>query len=104
MSPNIKLVSARNEVQIQFDDRFILSAPIGTSLREVFQVAEQHQAFDSAVVAAIYEGKLRELSYVPTRDGRVKAVTLRSADGMRIYRRSLILLLATALMNALGRA
>jgi len=102
MSPNITPVSARNEVQVEFDSGLILSAPIGTSLRDFFQAAEQYQTFEATVVAAIYEGKLRELSYVPTRDGRAEAVTLRSDDGMRIYRRSLVLLLAAAAHERFG--
>ncbi|MCS6834490.1 MAG: nucleoside kinase [Anaerolineae bacterium] len=102
MSHKIKLVSARQEVQVQFDDRLILSAPIGTSLRDFFEEAAQHRSFDATVVAAVYEGKLRELSYAPRRDGRVEAVTMRSTDGARIYRRSLVLLLTAAAHERFG--
>jgi len=96
MSSNITPVSTRDAVQVAFDDRLILSGPKGTTLRDFFQAALQHRSFAAPVVAAIYEGQLRELSYAPPRDGQVEAVTLNSADGMRIYRRSLVLLLAAA--------
>jgi uridine kinase len=39
---------------------------------------------------------LRELSYAPKRDGTLEAVLLSSSDGGRIYRRSLVLLMNTA--------
>ena len=41
-------------------------------------------------------GELRELTYKIKMDARVQPVTMGSADGMRIYRRSLIFLLETA--------
>ncbi|MGH2626345.1 MAG: nucleoside kinase, partial [Anaerolineales bacterium] len=48
------------------------------------------------VVGGIVNGELRELSFPIEIDSRVRPVTMGEADGMRIYRRSLTLLLAAA--------
>lgn len=48
------------------------------------------------VVGGIVNGELRELTYPIEMDSRVRPVTMAEPDGMRIYRRSLTFLLATA--------
>jgi uridine kinase len=51
---------------------------------------------DAPIVGAVVNGELRELTYPIEMDSRVSPVTMASADGMRLYRRSLTFLLATA--------
>lgn len=84
----------RQTVQITLDDGRILQGPIG-ELAGTFLYAAQTD-YDAPLIAAIYEGQLRELTYPLERDGKLSPVLLSSSDGGRIYRRSLVLLLATA--------
>ncbi len=76
----------------------VLEAPVGTPLEAYLRAAEPLNArpMDAPVVAAIVDGQLRELTMPVTRDAQVEPVTLRSSDGMRVYRRSLVFLLVTA--------
>ncbi|MCA9890124.1 MAG: nucleoside kinase, partial [Anaerolineae bacterium] len=88
----------REEVRITLEDGTILSGPYGTTL-EVFltegcEIAKQDT--DSPLIAAIGNGKLLELSHQVITDMQVRPVTLASSDGGRIYRRSLVLLMVTA--------
>ena len=53
--------------------------------------------YDSLFMAAVVDGKLRELTYPLMRDTSLKTIMLSSSDGGRVYRRSLVLLLATAI-------
>lgn len=88
----------RDEIRATLSDDVILSAPVGVTI-ETIMVAAQAQrliATDVPVIAAICNGKLRELSYPLSGDATLKPVYLSSSDGGRIYRRSLILLLTTA--------
>ncbi|RMG89716.1 MAG: nucleoside kinase [Chloroflexi bacterium] len=52
--------------------------------------------YDSPLMGAIVDGKLRELSYPLQRDVTLEPVTLSTSDGGRIYRRSLVMLMVTA--------
>ena len=76
----------------------VLEAPVGTPLEAYLRAVEpvNAQPMDAPAVAAIVDGQLRELTLPVTRDAQVEPVTMRSSDGMRIYRRSLVFLLVTA--------
>jgi uridine kinase len=52
--------------------------------------------FGAPIVAAIVDGQLHELTYPIEMESRVQPVTMDTADGARIYRRSLIFLLEMA--------
>lgn len=95
----IQLADERDDVRVMLPDKRVLSGPINSSLESFFLEAEKQglMSFDVPVIAAVVDGKLRELSYKLTRDVNVKPVTLGESDGGRIYRRSLVLLLATAI-------
>ncbi len=54
------------------------------------------EAQSPPIVGAIVNGELRELTYKIKMDVRGQPVTMGDADGMRIYRRSLVFLLETA--------
>ncbi len=84
----------RERVQARFPDGGIIEAPPGTPLAEVIRAANSTGAPPS--VAALLNGKLRELTTLLTTDSDVVPVTTASTDGMRIYRRSLVFLLAAA--------
>lgn len=95
----IQLTNERDDVRITLPDQRVLSGPINSTL-EIFLNEAQAQGliqFETPLMAAIVDGKLRELSYALEKDVRVKPVTLAESDGSRIYRRSLVLLMATAI-------
>src|SRR6266540_7369990 len=89
---DVKLVSARPDVEIQLPDGRVLSGPRGAQIRDFFNALE----FDLPVVGAIINGELHELSYRLKMDSRAQPVTMDMPDGARIYRRSLTFLLEMA--------
>lgn len=95
----IKKSITRNTVQITLPDNLILSGASGTTIEEFFVGASEQglYSFDVPYMAAVVDGKLRELTYPLYRDSVVKPITLSNSDGGRVYRRSLVLLMTTAI-------
>ncbi|MFN8565101.1 MAG: nucleoside kinase [Anaerolineae bacterium] len=89
----------RDTVRVTFVDGLVLEGPIGTPIEAFMDAArdEHPELFSAPVIAAVYNAKLRELSHVLHQDGTLEPVLLSSTDGGRIYRRSLVLLLTTAI-------
>jgi uridine kinase len=95
---NITFANPRQTVQVTFAEGRILEGPLGTPI-ETFMRANfpaDHMP-QSPIMAAVLNGKLRELSYPVSHDGALKPVLFADGDGRRIYRRSLVLLLTTAI-------
>ena len=88
----IRDVKKRETVQIHLPDNGILEGPRGSKLETFLKVLTP----PAPIVGAVVNGELRELTYPIEMDSRVRPVTMGSADGMRIYRRSLTFLLAAA--------
>jgi uridine kinase len=88
----IQEVEERESVQIHLPDQRILEGPRGSHLETFLKVI----TMDAPIVGAVVNGELRELTYAIEMDSRVRPITMGSADGMRIYRRSLTFLLAAA--------
>lgn len=99
INPSVQIVSPRQDVYVNLPNQATLAAPIGTSLETILLDAEKLALvqYHAPLIAAIVDGKLRELSYQVKRDVNVIPLTLASSDGGRIYRRSLVLLLTTAI-------
>ena len=95
----ISVSSPRKTVCVTFPDGLVLEGPIGTTIESFLLAAEQNKPvrYDSTLMGAILDGRLRELSYAVMQDATLDAVLLSSSDGGRIYRRSLVMLLATAI-------
>ncbi len=89
----IRAVPPRATVQIHLAGGKVLEGGRNTQL-STFLACESNPT--SPVVGAIVNGELRELTYPIEMDSRVKPLTMGDPDGMRIYRRSLTFLLATA--------
>ncbi len=87
-----QLSQPRRTARLLFPDGRVFSAPIDTPLGDYIHAATAGDGLPLAV-AAVLDGKLAELSWPVTRDGRAAPVRLDSADGVRIYRRSLTFLL-----------
>jgi uridine kinase len=86
--------SPRTTAQVWLPDNRIMEAPVGTSLETYLQAADL--IHDNLTVAAVINNEMRELHYRVTTDSEVDLVTMHDSDGMRVYRRSLSLLLVTA--------
>ncbi|HSM71322.1 MAG TPA: nucleoside kinase, partial [Anaerolineales bacterium] len=89
---NIKTIPPRNEVEIHLPDGRVLSGPRGAAVGEFLSAVE----FDTLVLGAIVNSELRELTYPIKMESRVEPVLMNTADGGRIYRRSLTFLLEKA--------
>ena len=89
-----EFVSPRAEVEIHLSDGKIISGPRGGTLEEFFSIYQDKDL--PPIVGATVNGKLTELSYPVTMDVDVHPITMRDADGMRFYRRSLTFILERA--------
>ena len=87
----IRQVERRDDVQVRLSDGRVFEAARGTSLVEIFRVAYPNG--DDPPLAAIVDGRLRELAQPVTQDVDAEPVLLSSSDGIRIYSRSLSFLL-----------
>ncbi|MCS7222812.1 MAG: nucleoside kinase [Anaerolineae bacterium] len=85
---------ARTTAQVRFPDGQVYEGPIGTRLEAFIQAAYPDQ--EVPIVAALVDGELHELTMPVTTDITVKPLTMHTSDGMRVYRRSLTLLLIAA--------
>jgi len=92
--PSITLAQPRARLQARLPDGRIYEADPGTPLEAIMCAANPEG--DPLIVAAIVNGKLRELTTPLTTDSDVIPLTVTSTDGVRIYRRSLVFLLVTA--------
>ncbi len=92
MKENVKIIPPRSEVEIFLPDGRVLSGPRGAAVGEFLALVE-HQ---SLLVGAVVNGELRELTYPIHMEAKVEPVLMDSADGARIYRRSLTFLLEKA--------
>lgn len=95
----IRQSEPRNTIRVTFNDDLVLEGPVGNTIED-FLLAARHTnpaRFDSPIMGAILDGRLRELAYPVTRDASLAPVLLSSSDGGRIYRRSLVMLLATTI-------
>ena len=89
--PEIQIVAPRETVEVYLPDGRVLSGPRNTSAEKFLSVVETEG--NAPMVAAIVNGDLRELRYPIKTDSTISPVTTTSADGARIYRRSLTFLL-----------
>lgn len=84
----------RDTVQARFPDGRAFNASIGTPIEDFMKAARPPA--DSLIVAALKNGKLRELSHQLKEDAMLVPVTSANSDGARIYRRSLSFLMIVA--------
>ncbi len=99
--PTIASAQPRTTVQMRFPDGGVLEGPLGTTL-EAFTRAFYDAPF--MVIAALANGRLRELTYAPRGDEFIEPLEIASSEGIRIYRRSLSFLLVTAAQELYPRA
>ena len=90
----IRPARPRVTAQVRFPDGRILEGPVGTPLADFVAVASPDPAVP--VVAALVNGKLRELSCPVESDCCVQPISITTSDGLRIYQRALSFLLIVA--------
>ena len=90
----IRPAQPRTRVHATLPDGRVFEAPIGTAVRDVLRAAfgEPKRPF----MAAIVDGRLRELTFTLGGDASVTPLDATSADGVRVYRRSLSFLMLVA--------
>ena len=96
MSKDLKFnfTAPREKVEIHLSDGRVISGPRGGTLEEFLSIYQEKDL--PPIVGAIVNGKLTELSYPVNMDVEVHPVTMKDADGMRFYRRSLTFILERA--------
>ncbi len=85
---SVTLSEPRKDVRITFEDGRVFSGRVGAPLED-FVLAATQEDDGPAAVASIVDNKLTELARPVLRDGNASLIRLNSADGARIYRRSL---------------
>lgn len=91
---SIKIVQPSKNVELHLPDGRVLLGPRGTQVGEF--LAKVKDDFSAPIVAAIINNQIHELTYPIDVEAHCKPVTMNSADGARIYRRSLVFLLEMA--------
>ncbi len=84
----------RATVQITFDDGRVFEGPKGVTIEAFTRAAFPKN--NPPVIACMVNKQMRELTYHAYTDLEVSPITLADSDGLRIYRRSLSLLLIAA--------
>ncbi|MBP1634921.1 MAG: phosphoribulokinase/uridine kinase family protein [Acidobacteria bacterium] len=100
----VRPATPRTNVLLTLPDGRTYEAPIGTTLAEIFRAIGSQEGRPAPspcagglhAVAALVNGRLRDLTAPLAEDAAVVPVTPNDADGARIYRRSLSFLLMTA--------
>jgi len=90
----IRPAQPRATVQATLPDGRVFEAPVGTAVRDVLRAAFGKPAHP--FMAAIVGGRLRELSFGLDGDASVTPLDATTADGVRVYRRSLSFLMLVA--------
>jgi uridine kinase len=86
-----ELVKARQSIEICLPDGRVISGLRNAPVEKFLAILPEFK--DPPIVGAIINYELRELSFPIVMDSKVEPVTMAQADGMRIYRRSLVYLL-----------
>ncbi len=90
--PNLfQLSSASSTIQLHLPDGRVLTGPRGAAVGDFLSAVKND--FGAPVVAAIMNGELLELTRPVEMESACQPVTMDSADGALIYRRSLVFLL-----------
>jgi len=100
--PQIQLAAPDTQVEIHLPDGRVLKGPRSYTTEQFLRTLPE--ADNPPIVGAIINGELRELTYPIKMDSKVSPVTMGQADGMLIYRRSLVFLLETAFEKCFPKA
>ncbi len=90
----IKQAEHRQDVQVRFSDGRVFNGPAGTRLEAFMRKAQNSGPIP--IVAAVVNGRVADLREPLIADVDAEPISLATEDGIRIYQRSLVLLLACA--------
>ena len=99
---SIKIVEPNKIVEIHLPDGRVLSGPRGSQVGEFLR--EVKDDFGAPIVAAIINNEIHELTFPIEIEAHCQPVTMSTADGARIYRRSLVFLLEIAFADLFPNA
>ncbi|WKZ35917.1 MAG: nucleoside kinase [Anaerolineales bacterium] len=88
---SIKITKPNPNIEVHLPDGRTLSGPRGTPVGAF--LAQVRDDFSAPIVAAIINNQIHELTYPVHFESHCLPVTMDTADGARIYRRSLVFLL-----------
>ena len=91
---DFKFVNPRQDVEIHLSNGEVITGPRGSTLEDYLSILQDRDL--PPIVGATVNGRLTELSFLVTMDVEVHPITMKDADGMRFYRRSLTFLLECA--------
>lgn len=91
---NITQTSPRTTTHVTFPDGRVFEGPIGATVEDFTTAAFPENT--PPIIACMVNNQMRELTYHVYTDLNVTPITLAESDGLRIYRRSLSLLLVAA--------
>ncbi|MFH1085821.1 MAG: nucleoside kinase [Chloroflexota bacterium] len=94
VTPQVRPANPRKTAQVRFLDGRIFESPLHTPLADF--VAAAYPDAPYPIVAALLDGEPQELSYCVDHDVQVTPVDTSSNEGMRVYQRSLSLVLVVA--------
>ncbi len=99
--PVVYPAQPRQTIQARWPDGRLFEAPAGASLEDFVRAVHPNGATaDGApIVAALVDGRLRELNYALTHDVEIGLITMAADDGMKIYRRTLTFLMVAAALD-----
>lgn len=86
-------------IEFTLPDGGVCSYPAGTPLQKI--ATDLQPKFSSIIVAAILNNQFHDLRYIPETGGNLKLIDLSNQDGVRVYSRSLSLVLFRAAENVL---
>ena len=98
----VRPTSPRRAAQVRFPDGRVFETSVGTPLEDFVRAA--FPAPVVPVMAALVDGKLKELTWPVACDVEAAPITLADSDGERIYRRSLSFLLVAAAQQLFPQA
>jgi uridine kinase len=99
---SIQFVEPNKLVELHLPDGRVLSGPRGTQVGQF--LGQVKDDFEAPVVAAIINNEIHELTFPIEIESYCQPVTMDTADGARIYRRSLIFLLELAFTDLFPKA
>jgi len=97
MTNEILFSDLSDTIQVRLENNQVITAPRSTPIGKILEIVQPD--YNAKIVGAVVNGSLRELTYKINFEAKVSPVTMSGPDGMRIYRRSLIMLLETAFFN-----
>ncbi|MCL2341852.1 MAG: nucleoside kinase [Firmicutes bacterium] len=88
-------------MRVKYKDE-ILEVESGTVVRDLFK--EEIEQAKPAVVACRFNNEVMSLNYKIKRDGEIELIDIGTKDGMRVYRRGLIYIVAKAVSEVYPKA